>query len=238
MRRAILVLLLLGLAGNAWAGNDINDLPALNQGQFHDLSKDLGAVLTFKQLQAAAPEGILGFNLGVDVSTTDVAHQSAWDTATGGSDLQSVSLARVRASKGLPFGFDLGGFYSYATNSNVKAWGADLRYAILDGSSTTPALGLRAAFSELGGVSGLAFRTRSLDLTISRSYGPFSPYAGLGRVWITSNPDAYTGLHDESISADEGFVGIAVSVLVVNLALEVNRTAGNNTYSARLGFGF
>lgn len=238
MRRILLSIVLAGLATSAYASNNINNLPALNQGQFHDLSKDLGAVLTFKQLQAAAPEGVLGFDLGFDLSTTNVVHQSAWDLATDGSDVSSIPMARVRASKGLPFGFDIGGFYSYATNSNVRAYGADLRYAILDGSALTPALGVRAAFSNLGGVSGLNFYTRSLDLTISQSFGPFSPYAGIGRVWITSNPDAATGLRDERIDADEGFVGIAVSVLFVNLALEANRTAGNNTYSVKLGFGF
>ncbi|MGH8321099.1 MAG: hypothetical protein ACRESI_03990 [Gammaproteobacteria bacterium] len=238
MRRLVFVFLLLVPIGSAFASNDINNLPALTQSQFHDLSADLGAVLSFKQLQSAAPEGITGFDLGFDVSVTNLAHQSAWNTATSGSDVSTIPMARLRVSKGLPFGFDVGGFYSSATNSNVKAYGADLRYAILDGSALTPALGLRAAFSHLSGVSQLGFNTKSLDLTVSKGFGPFTPYAGIGRVWINSTPDASTGLRDESFTADEGFVGLAVSLALVNLALEANRTAGNNTYSLKLGFGF
>ncbi|MGH8306811.1 MAG: hypothetical protein ACRER0_00905 [Gammaproteobacteria bacterium] len=238
MRRLVFVLLLLVPIGSAFAGNDINNLPALTQSQFHDLSADLGAVLSFKQLQSAAPEGITGFDLGLDVSATNLAHQSTWNTATNGSDVSTIPMARLRVSKGLPFGFDVGGFYSFATNSNIKAYGADLRYAILDGSTLMPALGLRAAFSHLSGVSQLGFNTKSLDLTVSKGFGPFTPYAGIGRVWINSTPDASTGLRDESFTADEGFVGLAVSLAVVNIALEANRTAGNNTYSLKLGFGF
>ncbi|MGH8403798.1 MAG: hypothetical protein ACRESO_10415, partial [Gammaproteobacteria bacterium] len=223
MRRLIFVLLLLAPIGSAFASNDINNLPALTQSQFHDLSADLGAVLSFKPLQSAAPEGITGFDIGLDLSATNLAHKSDWNTATGGSGVTTVPMARLRVSKGLPFGFDVGGFYSAAGNSNIKAYGADLRYAILDGGTFTPALGLRAAFSHLGGVSQLGFNTKSLDLTLSKGFGPFTPYAGIGRVWINSNPDASTGLRDESFTADEGFVGLAVSFVVVNFALEANR---------------
>ncbi|MGB9429609.1 MAG: hypothetical protein WCC11_06995 [Gammaproteobacteria bacterium] len=238
MRRILLMFILLGLTGGAFASNDINNLPALTQSEFHGLSADLGAILSFKQLQSAAPEGMTGFDVGLDVSATNLAHQSDWNTATSGSGVTAIPMARIRVSKGLPFGFDVGGFYSGATNSNIKAYGVDLRYAILDGGTFTPALGLRAAFSHLGGVSQLGFNTKSLDLTISKGFGPLTPYAGIGRVWINSNPDASTGLQDEQFTADESFVGLAVSVVAVNFALELNRTAGNNTYSVKLGFGF
>ncbi|MBU6470176.1 MAG: hypothetical protein KGL00_04755 [Gammaproteobacteria bacterium] len=237
MRHILLAIMLVGLAGSAFASNNINNLPALTQGQFHDLSADLGAVLTFKQLQSAEAEGITGFDLGLDLSSTNVAHAAAWNTATSGSGVTTIPMARVSLSKGLPFGFDIGGFYSGATNSNIKDYGAELRYALVDDGVFTPAVGLRAAFSKLTGVSQLSFQTKSLSLSVSKSLGPFIPYAGIGRVWINSNPDAATGLQDENFTADESFVGLAFE-FGVHLALELNRTAGNNTYSVKLGFGF
>lgn len=237
MRKVLLAIMLVGLTGSAFASNNINNLPALTQGQFHDLSADLGAVLTFKQLQSAEAEGITGFDLGLDLSSTNVAHAAAWNTATSGSGVTTIPMARVSLSKGLPFGFDIGGFYSGATNSNIKDYGAELRYALVDDGVFTPAVGLRAAFSKLTGVSQLSFQTKSLSLSVSKSLGPFIPYAGIGRVWINSNPDAATGLQDENFTADESFVGLAFE-FGVHLALELNRTAGNNTYSVKLGFGF
>ncbi|MGH8292796.1 MAG: hypothetical protein ACRESA_04930 [Gammaproteobacteria bacterium] len=237
MRNVLLAIMLVGLTGSAFASNDINNLPALTQGQFHDLSADLGAVLSFKQLQSAEAEGITGFDLGLDLSSTNVAHAAAWNTATSGSGVTTIPMARVSLSKGLPFGFDVGGFYSGATNSNIKDYGAELRYALVDDGVLTPAVGLRAAFSRLTGVNQLSFQTKSLSLSVSKSLGPFIPYAGIGRVWINSNPDAATGLQEENFTADESFVGLAFE-FGVHLALELNRTAGNNTYSVKLGFGF
>lgn len=237
MRRVLLVIMLVSLAGSAFASNDINNLPALSQSQFHDLSADLAAVLSFKQLQSAEAEGITGFDIGLDLSDTNVAHAAAWNTATSGSGVNNIPMARVSLSKGLPFGFDIGGFYAGATNSNIKDYGAELRYAIVDDGTFTPAIGVRAAFSRLTGVDQLSFGTKSLALSISKSFGPLIPYAGIGRVWINSNPAASTGLQDESFTADESFVGLAFE-FGVHLALELNRTAGNNTYSLKLGFGF
>lgn len=88
-------------------------------------------------------------------------------------------MARVSVSKGLPFGFDIGGFYSYATNSNVKAYGADLRYAILDGGTLTPALGLRAAFSNLEGVLMFASFVNFFEKNLAEKQGETDPQHAL-----------------------------------------------------------
>jgi hypothetical protein len=236
--RGLILAALLALAMSAFASNDVNNLPALTQSQFQDLSSDLGAVVTFKQLEGAAPEGLTGFDLGLDVSSTEVAHPSVWDTATDSSDITNVPMARLRITKGLPLGFDIGGFYSYVPGSNIKVYGGQIRYAISDGSATTPAVGIRAAFSQLTGVEQLSFNTRSLDVSISKGLGPFTPYAGIGRLWVNSNPDMSTGLKDTSFGNSEVFVGLSMSFVVVQVALEANRIASNNTYSLKLGFGF
>ncbi|MHB8424258.1 MAG: hypothetical protein ACYDB9_03760 [Gammaproteobacteria bacterium] len=238
MRRILLAAVLLGLSTGVFANNNINNLPALTQSQFLDLSTDLGAIITYKQLSSTAPEGLTGFDVGFDVSATNVAHASAWNTATGGSNVSTIPMASLRVSKGLPFGFDVGGFYTAAPNTNIKAYGGDIRYAILDGGALSPAVGIRAAYSRLTGVNQLSFDTKSLDLSISKGFGPFTPYAGIGRVWVNSDPGASTGLSSESFGSNEAFVGLSMSFVVMHLALEADRIAGNSTYSVKLGFGF
>jgi hypothetical protein len=238
MRRLMFASLIFGLTTSAFASNDINNLPALTQSQFEALSTDLGAVVSFKQLEGAASEGITGFDLSLDGSATNVANPSVWDTATNSMGISNIYIASVRVSKGLPFGFDVGGFYSYAPNSNIKVFGGELRYAIVDGSAVMPAIGVRAAYSQLTGVDQLSFNTKSLDVSISKGFGPFTPYAGIGRVWANSNPDASTGLSDTSFGSNEVFAGLSMSFVVVHIALEANHMASNNTYSLKLGFGF
>lgn len=237
MRRLFLVILLMAPFCNAFASNNIDNIAALNQGQFSDLSHDMTAVTTYKQLEAATSEGLLGFNLGFAYTLTNVAHQSAWDTASN-SSISSVSLAQVNISKGLPFDFDVGGYYGYSPNTNIKVYGVALRYAILNGGVVEPALGIRATYNRLTGVNQLSYSNHSLDLTLSKGFGPITPYVGIGEVWVSSNPDASTGLQDESFNTNEVFAGFRLSLAVVNLTVEANRTAGNNTYGVKLAFGF
>ena len=235
MRRILILAGLLVLPTLACA-DDINISSALGQQNFNDLSQDLGAVTSYKQLQGSASEGIAGFDFSFNAGATQVNHEAAWNAATG-SSTTTVPFADLRVSKGLPFGFDIGGLYSFVPGSNIKLYGVEGRYAILDGGVVEPSVGLRAAYTHLTGVDHLSFNTKSLDVSVSKGFGPVTPYAGVGEVWTASTPDASTGLAGKSFSNTEVFAGLTFN-LGVHLALEYNRLAGNTTYSLKLGFGF
>src|ERR1700748_2185209 len=101
MRRILLACGLLLASGAAFATDDIT-IPGLGQSDFDGLSADLGAVTSFKQMQGAAPQGITGFDLGLNLADTQVSHKQAWDDATGNtSNISNVPFADVYASKGL-----------------------------------------------------------------------------------------------------------------------------------------
>lgn len=238
MYRILLAALLLAASSSLAFASDINNLDALMQGQFHGLSADLGAVLQFEQLAPAAPEGVTGFNFGLDLGATRIEHKDAWRLATSGSDVTTVPMARVRLTKGLPGGVDIGAFYSTAPGTNIKAYGGELRYAILEGGAMEPAIGLRGTYNKISGVDQLGFHTESLELSISKGFGPFTPYAGAGRIWVSSTPDPSTGLEKESFGENEVFAGFDISFVVMDFALEANRIGDNLTYSAKLAVGF
>ena len=235
MRRILILAALLAVPGLA-AADDINISGALGQQNFNDLSQDLGAVTSYKQLEGSASEGITGFDLSFNAGATQVDHQAAWQAATG-SSTTTVPFADVRVTKGLPFGFDIGGEYSFVPGSNVKLYGFEGRYAILDGGLIEPSVSLRAAYTKLSGVDHLSFDTKTVDVSVSKGFGPVTPYAGLGEVWTSSTPDASTGLSGASFSNTEVFAGVTFN-LGVHLGLEYNRVGGNTTYSLKLGFGF
>ena len=235
MRRVLLACGLVALSTSAFA-NDHITITNVNQAQFNDLSTDLGAVTSYKQLEGASSEGITGFDLTVNAGSTQVSHQAAWQAATGNS-VSSVPFADVRVTKGLPFGFDVGGEYSTVPGSNISLYGAELRYAILDGGIAEPAIGVRAGYTHLTGVDDLSFHTTSLDVSISKGFGPVTPYAGVGEVWSNSTPDSSTGLSGSNSSNSEVFAGVTFN-LGVHLGLEWNHLAGNTTYTLKLGFGF
>ncbi|MFI5269702.1 MAG: hypothetical protein ACHQ7M_20180, partial [Chloroflexota bacterium] len=227
MRRVLLACGLLALTTSAFADDHIT-IKGLAQTNFNDLSEDLGAVTSYKQLEASTSEGITGFDVSFNAGATQVGHQAAWEQATGKRSVSSIPFADVRISKGLPFGFDVGGEYSTVPGSNISLYGAEVRYAILDGGVAEPAVGVRAGYTHLTGVDDLSFHTTSLDVSISKGFGPVTPYGGVGEVWSNSTPDASTGLVSSNSSNTELFAGVTFD-LGVHLGLEWNHLAGNTT---------
>ncbi|HEX5339467.1 MAG TPA: hypothetical protein VFX47_01140 [Gammaproteobacteria bacterium] len=244
MRRIILAGMLLAFVSSAFASDDI-DIQKLAQQEFSDLSQDMGAVLSYKPLQGAAPEGITGFDVSFGLSGTQVAHEAAWNTATGNNDISTVPFANLRVSKGLPFGIDVSGEYSAVPGSNIKLYGLEGRYAILEGGVAEPAIGIRVAYTHVTGVDNLSFNTKSLGIAISKGFGPLTPYAGVGEVWTNSTPGgsiscssgASPCLNAVSFTNPEVYAGLQFH-FGIHLALEANRMAGNTTYNLKLGFGF
>ena len=70
-------------------------------------------------------------------------------------------MPKLHITKGLPYNIDIGASMA-VPNSDIKLMGFEARYALLEGSAATPALGLRAAYSKLSGVDQLDFNSKSL----------------------------------------------------------------------------
>ena len=129
-------------------------------------------------------------------------------------------LPKIRIQKGLPFGVDVGAMYSYLPGSNIKLFGAEVSYAILEGSVATPALKVRGTYTKLTGVNDLAFQTSGIDASISKGFLLLTPYAGAGMVRIDSKPQgdlqrlstlAGSPLTEEKIWQSRYFVGLKIS---------------------------
>jgi hypothetical protein len=239
MKRALSAFgILLAAASPVHAADNIDQINQLPQTQFRELSEDLGAALSYKAVTPAEPLGITGFDLGVEVTATKIRHTDAWDRATSGSAPGTVYVPKLHLHKGLPLGFDIGAFYSSVPNSNIRLWGGELRYAIIRGGAATPALGVRGTYSKLSGVDQLDFHTTGLELTVSKGLLMFTPYAGLGREWISSKPVGVASLSKEEFSQGKYFLGGNFNLGLANLALEADRTGGATSYGLKLGLRF
>jgi len=220
------------------AADDIDRLVSLVQGEFTGIAEDLGATLSYKPLTPAEPLGITGFDIGLAATGTRLQHVAAFDRATSSSsDFPSTAPApSVRVHKGLPLNIDVGLMYSAIPDTNVRSWGGELRYAVVGGNVALPAIGIRAAYTKLTGVDQLAFDTRSVDVSISKGFAIFTPYAGFGRVWASATPDASTGLTEVSPSLDKVFIGANLNFGLLNLAFEADRTGDADSYGVKVGF--
>src|SRR5712691_2786991 len=214
-KRSLVFVSLLGVSLPVVAG-DLNQIQALSQAQFRALSEDLGAALSYKPLTPTTPLGITGFDLGIAATVTK------------------------RLNKGLPFDIDVGLMYSSVPGTNIRLVGGELRYAIVSGGAAMPAIGIRGSYTKLSGVDQLDFDTKGLDLSISKGFLMFTPYAGVGKVWVASTPKSIptSTPTKESLSLNKVYVGINMNFGLTNLAFEGDRTGQATSYGAKLGFRF
>lgn len=218
---------------------DLSDINALGQKQFRLLSEDMAAVASYKALTPAEPLGFPGFDLGVEVTATKLQNLDVWKIATADNDISdTVYVPKLHLHVGLPLGFDIGASYSTVPDSNIDAVGAELRYAIIKGDAVTPALGIRATYSKVSGVDELDFDTRGAELTISKGFSFFTPYAGIGKVWVNSTPKNIPTLKEEDFSLSKYYVGANFNFVFLNLAIEADKTGDAPTYGLKLGWRF
>ena len=217
------------------AAKDINIQP-LNQNEFHALSEDLGAALSYKPLTPTAPLGLTGFDVGIAVTATKLQNRAVF--AQAGADISNAAVPSLRVHKGLPFGIDVGVMAGAVPGTNIKLYGGELRYAFVSGGVAMPAIGIRGSYTKLTGVDQLDFDTKGVDLSISKGFLMFTPYGGIGKVWVSSTPNGIPALSKESLSLNKVFVGANLNFGLMNLAFEGDRTGEATSYGAKLGFRF
>lgn len=230
------------LAQPALAANNLNALGSLGQPEFRALSEDLGSAFSYKPVTPAAPLGITGFDMGVEVTQTNMAKSSQlWSTITGGNAVSSLYVPKLTVAKGFPLGIDVAGFVSKVPTTNISLMGAELRYAILDGGVAMPAVAVRGAFTKLSGVNQLSFDTKSVDVSVSKGFVMVTPYAGVGQVWTNSSANV-AGVGGVSLSSNftqsKVFAGAKLSLGVVNFVGEVDKTGAARSVTLKMGFGW
>jgi len=230
---------LLLAAASAPALAEIDRLQLLTQPEFRALAEDMSSALSYKPLQPIEPLGFPGFDIGVAATGTKIKHQDLFVRATGSSDFPStVVVPSVRASIGLPWNFDLSAMYSSVPKTGITLAGGALSWAVYGGSTWLPALVVRASYTKMFGVDQLDFNSSGLDASISKGFGPFTPYLGAGKIWSKATPGSTTALQPESFSQTKVFGGVGVQITVVNFVVEYDRTGVVNSYGAKLGLRF
>ncbi len=219
-------------------GNDIQ-LQAMAQSEFEDLSTEVGLLISYVPLSPAEPLGILGFDIGVEMTGAKIsAGSSFWQNAVSdGNPPDYIVLPRLHVQKGLPFGIDIGAVYSTVPGSNISLYGGEIKWAVMKGGIASPAVAVRGTYTTLSGVDDLDASTYGLDASVSKGIGPLTPYGGIGQVWINTGENAGLGLDDVSTSATKVFAGAKFKILVLSIALQAD-FSDVNLYSARANFSF
>jgi hypothetical protein len=240
-QRALTAMALVGLAPLAHADDiDLTQLLGV-QDDFRLLSEDLGAALSYKPIAPGEPLGLLGVDIGLEVTATDLQGGNVYERATGSSNNTDFLLVpKLHVHKGLPWRLNVDAFYSAVPDSNIELFGGAIGFAILEGGVTTPALSVRGTATKLSGVDGLNLDTQGVELTISKGFALLTPYAGIGRVHVKSEPTgiAAVALREESFDLDKIYAGLNINLGLINLAFEADQTGDAASYGAKFGFRF
>jgi len=213
----------------------------LSQDLFKSVSKELGVALAFNPMAPAEPLGITGFDAAAEVIVTDINdNNDYWKLTFKNQDtIPMIPTARIHLQKGLPFNLDIGAMYSSVPATDIKLWGVELKYAILEGGITMPAISIRGAFSKLEGVNELDINTYSGDLLISKGFLFLTPYAGITmlRVNASENSDLVS-LDDIHETIYRGLIGLQASPLpLFNITVEAS-IGEVKQYGLKLGLRF
>jgi len=223
-------------SGQAIAG-DLSNFTTISQTEFLSLGKDIAAATSTKTLEPASPMGVSGFDISGSTALTQTQATSAWSKVTG-SDTQHLPLIKLSATKGLPWGLDIGVFTAKLPTTNMTVNGFHAKYALINGNSVMPAVALRASHSRMSGVSHMDLNNTSYDVLISKGFIGFTPYAGVGTVRSKANAKGISTLTGESFNQQKAFVGASWNVLLLNLSGEYDRTGQTSSYSLKAGLRF
>jgi hypothetical protein len=218
------------------AAADFPTIGSLAQDEFRRVSEDLGAAFSYKGVTPATPLGVLGFDVGVEVTDTKLENSRLFALA-GAGDQSHVVVPKLHIYKGLFGGLDIGAFVGAAPDVDATLFGADLRYAVLDDGLTTPAVGLRLSGTQASGLGDLRVITAALDLMVSKKFTLVTPYAGAGVV-RTQTSVRGSSLADEKFNKSRVFGGVNVNLVAVNLAFEAEKMGDNTSLSAKIGWRF
>jgi len=218
---------------------------AITQDQFNKTIRDLGVAMSYTPTEPAEAQGILGFNVGVELTVPEINDGTDYmkNTFENGDAPSTLFLPKVHVAKGLPFGLDASGFVSSQPSGNATLYGGALKYSLIEGGVLMPAVAVRGHATQLGGVDDLSLTTYGGDVSVSKGFDVplilgFTPYAGYSHFQIDGNEDAgLSAISDHDTNEGRIFVGSRLSLFFFNLVAEAD-FGEVNLYSIRANIGF
>lgn len=159
--------------------------PELTQAEFKEFSKELGSILRFRQMSDTTTLGKGKLDVSLQYSSTSIDDaKGAWNNTMSHPAAdhwlgQSIPIPRLVARLGVSDRVDLGAWGSVNPQSNYGAVGVDAKIALLRQGPRWPvSVAIRPSVSSLVGPSEVWAASTSIDVSVSRAFGPLSPYVG------------------------------------------------------------
>ena len=198
--------------------------------EFKTMTGELGSALRFRPIADPRPLGRGAIDLSVEFANTRIDDLVAE---------RSVPAPHVAARFGVSDRVDLVAWGGYDSGANYGVAGAGTSIALLtQGGSSPVSLAIRPTVTSLIGPSELWIGNASIDVSLSRAIGNFSPYIGAaasGSMGIERS----TAVTLDPVFADHSvtYAGVAYRWRALMMAAEVEK-GDRVSYGLRLGARF
>jgi hypothetical protein len=159
--------------------------PELTQAEFAELTAELGSILRPRQLGDASTLGKGRFEVGPSFGGTGIDDsKGAWNNSMSHPTADhylgdAIELPLLSARAGVSDRVDLGISGGANPHSNYGLATLDAKIALMrQGPARPVSIAVRPTLSSLIGPAELWIGNASIDLSVSRRFGAFSPYLG------------------------------------------------------------
>ncbi|NMO14745.1 hypothetical protein HPC49_19690 [Pyxidicoccus fallax] len=181
---------------------------------FQAFARVMGAAITSVNLMPPETTGHSAWAVNAELSVVSLP-DSVFIPTEATQQPSTVLIPSFHVRKGLPFSLELGGRVGYIERSSMVVGTGELKWAVNEGFTWLPDIGVRAHVTKLFGARDLNLSVWGLDFGVGKQF----PLGGM----VTLTP--YGGL-------DLGFVGATSSRLDFNPNRSFEESTGNDSRAA------
>lgn len=170
---------------SAYRSNVFDLHSGLTKDEFAEFTAELGSLLRFRQLGDNRTVGRGNVDISVQFGTAPFEKsKGAWDNTmsrpTANHSLgPSMSFPRIIGRFGVSDRVDVGVWGGVNPRANYGLVGGDAKIVLIQEGPTRPvSVSIRPSLTSLVGPSEVWAANASLDVSVSRAFGPISPYVG------------------------------------------------------------
>ena len=193
------------------------------QSEVDSFGEQIGFLTARRQYRGANPLGVIGFDLGIEMTAVKLDDKSLWNKLDNTWSAPSyLMLPLVHVKKGVPFSSDVGVRWGIVPKTGLSLMGGEVSYSPLAGSIATPAVNVFLAYSVLNGGNNFDMNATSVGASISKGLGIITPYAGISSDKSNLSVKNISSLQDVAKSGLRQFAGLRLNLLVLSLCAEAN----------------
>ncbi|HEY5602030.1 MAG TPA: hypothetical protein VIM41_02880 [Gammaproteobacteria bacterium] len=205
--------------------------------QFKHYAESLSTSQSYKALSGMDGSDALALDIGFEIATTRLERDSFLKSYTSKTSPDLLRTPKLHISTRHNEGWNAGAFYTSVPDSDIQIYGGELQYLLMPNQrSLLPSLSVRGTYSQMSGVDDLFVTSTGLELSVSKGFQAFTPYAGIGTMWLDGEYEleGYTS----RLTQNKYFLGLQFNLGAFRLSAEAEQSGEESTIRAKSGFRF